>query len=128
MSSAEHWEAIYREKADTDLSWFQADPDLSVRLILEASAGRGRVIDVGGGTSLLVERLLGRPFNRIAVLDISAAALERSKQRLGQDAAAKVEWVAADVTSVERIGEFDVWHDRAVFHFLTAPPDREKYL
>ena len=86
----------------------------------------GRIIDVGGGTSVLVDRLLDRPFERIAVLDISETALGNARSRLGERAQ-RVEWIAADVTEVRDLGRFDVWHDRAVFHFLTDAEDRAKY-
>ena len=126
MDTKAHWESAYGHKADAELSWYQSDPRLSMQLILDATQGRGRVIDVGGGSSVLVDNLLEQPFERIAVLDISRSALERSKARLGQRAA-RVEWIEADVTKVEGIGQFDVWHDRAVFHFVTDPKDRQRY-
>jgi SAM-dependent methyltransferase len=91
-----------------------------------APAESGRIIDVGGGASVLVDRLLRRAWARIAVLDISEAALTKSRARLG-DRSDRVEWIAADITAVEDLGGFDVWHDRAVFHFLTDPDDRRKY-
>ena len=84
------------------------------------------MIDVGGGSSVLVDRLLEMSFDRIAVLDLSRTALRRAKARLGGRAAG-VEWIEADVTAVEGVGEFDVWHDRAVFHFLTDEKDRDRY-
>lgn len=126
MDTKAQWESAYRHKADTELSWHQSDPRLSMQLILDAIQGRGSVIDVGGGSSVLVDKLLEQSFERIAVLDISRAALERSKARLGQRAA-RVEWIEADVTKVEGIGQFDVWHDRAVFHFVTDPKDKQRY-
>lgn len=126
MDEKAHWEAVYGSKAETELSWHQSDPRRSMQLILDATQGRGRIIDVGGGSSVLVDRLLEQPFERIAVLDISQAALNRSKARLGERAA-RVEWIEVDITGVEGVGQFDVWHDRAVFHFLTDPKDRERY-
>jgi SAM-dependent methyltransferase len=92
-----------------------------------APAESGRIIDVGGGASMLVDRLLRLSYERIAVLDISEAALARSRGRLG-DQAERVEWIAADITAIEDVGVFDLWHDRAVFHFLTDPDDRRKYV
>jgi SAM-dependent methyltransferase len=127
MDKKEHWESVYRSKKDTEVSWHQAEPCISLELILEASGGRGRVIDVGGGSSVLIDRLLGHPFDRLAVLDISEAALERARSRLGAEAR-RVEWIAGDITDALPLGEFDTWHDRAVFHFLTDADDREKYL
>jgi SAM-dependent methyltransferase len=94
-------------------------------LIRRACPAGGRVIDVGGGQSLLVDRLLEAGFC-VAVLDISSVALERTKARLGERAG-QVEWILADVAAVPSVGTFDVWHDRAVFHFLTQPQDRQHY-
>ncbi len=117
MSTKEHWDSVYRSKGDEDLSWTQPEPLMSLRLIGEACPS-GRVIDVGGGTSVLPERLLDRGYT-VAVLDISAAALERARKRLGAKAS-RIHWIAADVTAGLSLQTFDVWHDRAVFHFLTA--------
>ena len=85
------------------------------------------MIDVGGGASLLVDRLLDLPFERIAVLDISEAALSKARSRLGERAS-RVEWIVADIIEAESLGIFDVWHDRAVFHFLTDAADRRRYV
>jgi SAM-dependent methyltransferase len=124
----EHWEAVYQTKGETDVSWFQDDPRLSLELIRAfAPAGGGRIIDVGGGASLLVDRLLGLPFERIAVLDISETALSKARSRLGERAS-RVNWIVDDITEAESLGIFDVWHDRAVFHFLTDAADRRKYV
>ena len=123
-----HWDAVYRTKGETNVSWYQDDPRLSLELIEAfAPAEGGRVIDVGGGASVLVDRLLELPFERIAVLDISEAALGRARARLGERAE-RVRWVVADVTEAPELGTFDVWHDRAVFHFLTDADDRRKYV
>jgi SAM-dependent methyltransferase len=124
----EHWEAVYRTKGETDVSWFQDDPRLSLELIRAfAPADGGRMIDVGGGASVLVDRLLDLPFERIAVLDISEAALSKARSRLGERAP-RVKWIVADITEAESLGTFDVWHDRAVFHFLTDAADQRKYV
>ena len=112
-----HWENVYSSKSDAELSWTQAEPATSLALIAESCLA-GRVIDVGGGTSLLAERLLDRGY-AVTVLDISQAAIDRARQRLGT-CASKVDWIVADVTAGPDLGTFDVWHDRAVFHFLTA--------
>ncbi len=123
-----HWETVYATKAETSVSWYQEEPRLSLELIRAvAPAEGGRIIDVGGGASVLVDRLLELPFEEIAVLDISATALDRAKARLGERAE-RVRWVVADVTEVPELGTFDVWHDRAVFHFLTDPADRRRYV
>ena len=128
MNRKEHWQHVYQTKGPTDVSWFQSQPTLSLRLI--ASAGLEKyqgIIDVGGGASVLVDCLLGAGFQRVAVLDISADALKHTKQRLGARAGA-VEWFEADVTEFMPPRRFDLWHDRAVFHFLTDRADRQKYV
>jgi rhodanese-related sulfurtransferase len=124
----DHWDRVYGEHADSELSWFQPDPALSLRLIQDASPDRGaRVIDVGGGTSVLVDRLLDDGFSDVAVLDVSPTAIERARSRLG-DRAATVRWMVGDATTTDEVGRVDVWHDRAAFHFLTDPADRARYL
>jgi hypothetical protein len=123
-----HWERVYSTKGETGVSWFQAEPHLSLELIRAvAPSARGRIIDVGGGASVLVDRLLAVPFEKIAVLDISETALSQAKARLGERAG-RVEWIAADITETETLGTFQIWHDRAVFHFLTDAADRRKYV
>jgi len=126
--SKSRWEEVYTTKSETGVSWYQDKPAQSLELIGAVAPGEGRrIIDVGGGASVLVDRLLDLPFGRIAVLDISEIALGKAKSRLGERAG-RVEWLAADVTEVQGVGTFDVWHDRAVFHFLTDATDREKYV
>ena len=125
MSTKAHWEGIYSTKADSVVSWTQTDPRVSLRLIKDVLPC-GAVIDIGGGTSVLAERLLEAGY-AVMVLDISEAALRRAQLRLGEKSA-QVRWLAADVTTVADIGRFDLWHDRAVFHFLTRPEDRKKYV
>jgi ubiquinone/menaquinone biosynthesis C-methylase UbiE len=128
MDRTAHWENVYQTKSSTEVSWFEPDPKQSLKLVLEAAnEKRGRVIDVGGGQSFLVDRLLDARFAKVAVLDISSAAIEAAKARLG-DRASQVEWIVADITQVESLGEFDIWHDRAVFHFITEAGDRKHYL
>jgi SAM-dependent methyltransferase len=125
LNSKDHWDSIYQSKSDGDLSWTQPEPLVSLKLIGEACAS-GRVIDIGGGTSVLAERLLERGYT-VAVLDISDAALERGRKRLGARAS-QIQWIVADVTAGPSLEPFDVWHDRAVFHFLTDPVDRAAYI
>ncbi|SIO60798.1 Methyltransferase domain-containing protein [Singulisphaera sp. GP187] len=123
-----HWEGVYSNKSEASVSWYQDEPTRSLELIGEvAPVQGGRIIDVGGGASVLVDRLIHLPFDRIAVLDISETALGKARSRLGEHAA-RVEWLAADVTEIRDLGAFDVWHDRAVFHFLTDPADRNQYV
>jgi SAM-dependent methyltransferase len=124
----EHWEAVYQAQGAAGVSWFQEEPRLSLELIRSvAPAPSGRIIDVGGGASVLVDRLLDGSFEEIAVLDISETALGEAKARLGERAR-RVQWVVADVTEAPELGTFDIWHDRAVFHFLTDPADRRSYV
>ncbi|MBT2968692.1 MAG: class I SAM-dependent methyltransferase [Candidatus Thiodiazotropha sp. (ex Ctena orbiculata)] len=123
-----HWQNLYREKAPTEVSWHQSEPELSLQLMHSSGIDRDEaVIDVGGGASLLVDYLWKEGFSNLAVLDISGYALSVAKQRLG-DAAASIEWYETDVTEFMPPHPFSLWHDRAVFHFLTAKPDREKYI
>jgi ubiquinone/menaquinone biosynthesis C-methylase UbiE len=123
-----HWEQIYNTKPSTDVSWYQTHPSLSLKLIEATGIGKGKsIIDVGGGTSVLVDCLLDKGFKELAVLDISQSALEIAKKRLGIRAE-NVEWIEADATEFQPPQHFDLWHDRAVFHFLTNEEDRRKYV
>jgi SAM-dependent methyltransferase len=128
INRKEHWNALYQTKAPDDVSWYQRRPELSLALIAASGAHKDSgIIDVGGGASTLVDCLLDAGYSRLAVLDISAAALTHARSRLGQRAA-EVEWFSADVTAFEPPYRFGVWHDRAVFHFLTAARDRRGYV
>jgi SAM-dependent methyltransferase len=127
MDRKQHWETVYASKPVTEVSWFEAEPGVSLELIEIATPSHGALLDVGGGASVLVDRLLDRGFEKVAVLDISAGALERAQSRLGTRSH-DVEWIVGDVTTLSDLGQFDVWHDRAVFHFLTAAEDRQKYV
>ena len=127
MNRKEHWETVYAKNKDTEVGWFQADPEISFSLIEKASPSQGSVIDIGGGTSRLPEKLLDHGYEKIAVLDISAAAVAKAKARLAERAEA-IQWLVADITEVDDLGTFDVWHDRAVFHFLLNPADRKRYV
>jgi 2-polyprenyl-3-methyl-5-hydroxy-6-metoxy-1,4-benzoquinol methylase len=128
VDKREHWETVYQTKSSSEVSWYEPDPKQSLERIVDvAGNSRGRVIDVGGGQSFLVDRLLEAGFPHVAVLDISQAAINATKARLG-DRASQVEWIVADITQRDSLGEFDVWHDRAVFHFITDPEDRTHYV
>jgi SAM-dependent methyltransferase len=128
MERRNHWEEIYRTRSPDEVSWYEPVPLMSRELIVEAlEEGAEGVIDIGGGASSLVDELLDLGVKRVAVLDISEAGLAVSKRRLG-DRARLVEWILGDVTTLEDIGRFDVWHDRAVFHFLTDDVDRRHYV
>ncbi len=123
-----HWQNVYRRKESTEVSWFQTRPALSLELIANCGADTSAaIIDIGGGASLLVDHLLVRGHTDVTVLDISAAALQKSKHRLGT-AAAKVCWIESDITHFSPDRQYAVWHDRAVFHFLTEVEDRQHYV
>ncbi len=123
-----HWENVYTNKTPAEVSWYQLEPVVSLELIALTGISRaGKIIDVGGGTSVLVDKLLGQGFQDLTVLDISSKALDYARKRLGNKAIA-VKWIEADVTEFESPEKYDLWHDRAVFHFLTSEEDREKYL
>jgi SAM-dependent methyltransferase len=123
-----HWEGVYTSKDETAVSWFQDNPSPSLELIEELQPARdAAIIDVGGGASRLVDCLLQRGFRDVTVLDISSAALDLAALRLGR-CASKVHWIAADDTEWNPSRCFDIWHDRAAFHFLVAPGDRAAYI
>lgn len=123
-----HWENVYDKKSPLEVSWYQQEPDLSLALIERSGVGRdAALIDVGGGASVLVDRLLDAGYRHVSVLDISARALDHARSRLGERAQA-VQWYEADVTSFAPPHAFALWHDRAVFHFLTAAEDRRHYV
>jgi 2-polyprenyl-3-methyl-5-hydroxy-6-metoxy-1,4-benzoquinol methylase len=130
MSNAErqaHWENVYRTKGERDVSWFQERPEISLELIQATGVNaEASIIDIGGGASRLVDALLDAGFGNVTVLDLSEMALVTAKARLGARSA-NVKWVAADVTAWEPSGTYDLWHDRAAFHFLTEPKDRAAY-
>lgn len=129
MDRSAHWEQVYRTKGPDQVSWFQAEALLSRALIEQAAPDRtASIIDVGAGASTLVDGLLGAGYQHITVVDLSSAALALTQRRLG-DAAASVVWHEADVLTAELPGQhFDVWHDRAVFHFLVDSADRARYV
>ncbi|MEK7769401.1 MAG: class I SAM-dependent methyltransferase [Pseudomonadota bacterium] len=128
MDRQVYWNQIYQTKGSQDVSWYQRRPDLSLALIAASGVGKDAcIIDVGGGASTLVDFLLDDGYTRLAVLDLSGVALSISRTRLGARAD-RVEWFEADVTSFLPPHRFDLWHDRAVFHFLTAAEDRRSYV
>ena len=123
-----HWQNVYTTKGEGEVSWFQDSPAISIDLIKSAAVSKeSAIVDVGGGASRLVDHLLKDGFRSIAVLDLSSAALETAKSRLGS-AGADVEWITSDVTTWRPRRQYDVWHDRAAFHFLTDPGDRRAYI
>jgi len=124
-----HWENVYTTKPVTEVSWYRTHLEQSLALIEQTGAGpEARIIDVGGGASTLVDDLLAANYHHLTVLDISAKALAEAKARLGK-AAAQVAWLEADITQAALpASHYDIWHDRAVFHFLTRPEDRRRYV
>lgn len=128
MNGKAHWEHVYRSNRPDQVSWFQNHPTVSLELILDtAPTHEETIVDVGGGSSTLVDGLLAALYPHVTVLDLSSVALDRARARLGP-AASRVTWLEADVLNVDLgTATFDVWHDRAVFHFLTSAEDRRTY-
>ena len=122
-----HWETVYATKGENQVSWFQESPAISLALIKATRATKdAAIIDIGGGASRLADALLHEGYRSIAVLDLSAHALEAAKTRIGPPGD-KIDWIVADVTSWTPARTYDIWHDRAAFHFLTTPGDRDAY-
>ena len=123
-----HWQDVYGSKDPTEVSWYQPVPEQSLQLIRETGVAKSDpVVDVGGGASTLVDHLLQEGYSDVSVLDISGNALEQSRARLGKSADA-VDWIETDVTTFAPPRQYALWHDRAVFHFLTDPADRDNYV
>jgi trans-aconitate methyltransferase len=123
-----HWDHVYATKGEAEVSWFQDSPAISLDMIRAANPDhRAAIIDIGGGASRLVDALLQDGYRDIAVLDLSANALDAAKKRLGR-AASTIDWIVADATAWQPAKTYDVWHDRAAFHFLTDPGDRAAYV
>jgi len=129
MEIKTHWEHIYETKGPTRVSWYQEHAQYSLRFIQNTGVQRSdHIIDIGGGASTLVDDLLAAGFQHISVLDVSATALQLARQRLGWRAG-DIRWIEADITQVDLPAQaYDLWHDRAVFHFLTQPTDRQRYV
>jgi SAM-dependent methyltransferase len=124
----DHWDQIYDTRPVTELSWYQSRPETSLRLIEEAASGpSAAVVDVGSGASELVDELLARGFTDLTLVDVSRRALEHVRERLG-DEARRVSFVNQDLLTWIPERRYDVWHDRAVFHFLTERDDRDRYI
>lgn len=124
----EHWEKIYNTKELKDVSWYQPIPETSLDFIDQFHVSKtAKIIDIGGGDNLFVDHLLALGYEDVTVLDISATSLEKAKQRLG-DKAGKVKWIVADAASFVPCEQYDFWHDRAAFHFLTTEEDIHNYI
>ncbi|HRW43655.1 MAG TPA: class I SAM-dependent methyltransferase [Flavobacteriaceae bacterium] len=123
-----HWEKVYQTKNPDQVSWTQEIPKTSLEFIHSLGLNKNaKIIDIGGGDSKLVDHLLNEGYHNITVLDISDKAIEKAKKRLGENAT-KVNWIVSDITEFEPHSSFDVWHDRATFHFLTSEEQIKKYI
>jgi ubiquinone/menaquinone biosynthesis C-methylase UbiE len=128
LDRQKHWETIYQTKELKDVSWYQPTPNTSLDFLKQFSVPKtAKIIDVGGGDSFLVDNLLDLGYIDISVLDISASSLERAKKRLGKRAE-KVKWIVADAATFKPTEQYDFWHDRAAFHFLTQEDEIENYI
>jgi len=127
-SRKKHWEKVHEQRKPSEVSWHQVSPVMSLEFITSANKDTtAKIIDVGGGASALVDKLLEKGYRDLTVLDISSRAIRYAQERLGKRAE-NVCWIEADVTEFVAPYPFDLWHDRAVFHFLTDPLDRKKYV
>lgn len=135
MSTRDHWQRVYEEKDPEQVSWYQEHPRVSLELIERAilmdemkPAGKTRIVDIGGGASQLVDHLITREGFDVTLVDLAESALALTRRRLGEKAS-QVQWIAADLTQpLPEQEPFDLWHDRAVFHFMTTDADRRAYL
>lgn len=128
IGGSKHWEAVFTTKSELELSWYQSRPHQSLGLVERYAEDRELgVIDVGGGTSALVDGLLEAGYTNVTVLELTASAIDRVRGRLGAEAQ-RVTWINDDVTSAQLEGRYGLWHDRAVFHFLTSPEAKAGYL
>src|SRR3954469_3223916 len=125
---ARHWQTVYETKAPDEVSWFQREPRLSLSLITRVAPSlHARIIDVGGGASTVVDGLISAGYTNVTVLDLASAALQQARKRLGPDAT-RVTWSVSDLLNATIApASIDVWHDRAVFHFMTRAEDRSRY-
>lgn len=127
MTEPDHWETVYTTKAPDLVSWFQTTPETSLAALSRMAAPpTSAIIDVGGGASALADSLLDRGWANVTILDLAASALEVSQSRLGPRAS-QVQWIATDITQWSPARQYDIWHDRAVFHFLTTKEARDAY-
>ena len=124
----QHWESVYSAKSSNEVSWYQSTPVTSLSLIHASGAGQAaKLIDIGGGTSTLADHLIAEGFCDVTVLDISSTAIEQARHRLDTKTS-QIQWIVADIVSWQPGTCYDLWHDRAVFHFLTNPQDRSAYI
>ena len=127
MSQKEHWENVYRTKEDQEVGWYQPNPETSIRLVRTYSTSKDdSIIDVGGGNSHLIQHLLNEGYTDLSVMDISIHAINRNKIRFGSEAD-KINWIESNILEFNSDQDFQIWHDRAVFHFLTDNADMRSY-
>ncbi len=126
-SRARYWDDVYEHKGDADVSWFESEPTVSLALIDQLHVDARSAVDVGAGSSRFVGALLARGFSDLTAVDIADEGLALARKRLGADAD-RVRWVSSDVLAWDPDRQFDLWHDRAVFHFLIEPADRSRYV
>lgn len=127
MEKKQHWDNVYETKSPNEVSWTQENPEVSLELITQTNLSKNaKIIDIGGGDSKLVDGLLKRGYTNITVLDISSKALQKAKERLGKSAE-KVKWIVCDINNFQPEENYDLWHDRATFHFLTDESEIENY-
>ena len=123
-----HWENVYQKESPEELSWYQDNPEMSLKLIAATGVGfDGNIIDIGGGTSQLAGLLVVKGHKKVTVLDIASRSIEEARLTLGEQSN-RIKWIEADVTNYNFAEEYDLWHDRAVFHFLTDRHDRKRYV
>jgi trans-aconitate methyltransferase len=128
MNRIDHWNEVYTKKSEDELSWHQDDPSVSLDLMRMADlATTSAIIDIGAGTSRLLERLVDLGLNDLSALDLSESALSAAQVQLGEHSRS-VKWIVADITRWEPPRTYDIWHDRAVFHFLVNPEDQIAYI
>ena len=128
VDNKNHWETVYETKQPDEVSWTQENPKTSLAFIRKTHLGKtAKIIDIGGGDSKLVDFLLEEGYKNITVLDISAKALERAQKRLGKKAG-KIHWIVSDITEFKPEVSYEIWHDRATFHFLTTAQQIKKYV
>lgn len=128
MNTTQHWDNVYNTKAENEVSWFQPYPAASINYVELCDLPMDAyIIDIGGGDSHFAEALLNKGYQHIYVLDISAKAIEKAKQRLGENAS-KIKWIISDITAFNPPVQFDLWHDRAAFHFLTTEDKIQSYV
>ncbi|UZH55360.1 class I SAM-dependent methyltransferase [Salinimicrobium tongyeongense] len=126
--SRQHWDKVYSEKAPTEVSWYEPMPQISLELIRSCGISEdAAIIDIGGGDSFLAEFLISLGYTNVTVVDISSKAIARAKERMCEKAD-EVKWIVADVSNFEPERQYDLWHDRAAFHFLTAGQEKQAYL